>query len=70
LVQILLSWLALSFPNGFEKIDEGRLFLIAISTMGAADEIAVFRKEASRMAFHLLGRELFSTKGTLLKIRF
>jgi hypothetical protein len=69
-VQILSSWLHLSFPKGFKKVDDGRLFLIAISTVGTADEIAGFRKEASGVAFHLVWRELLSTKGALLKVRF
>jgi len=33
--------------------------------MGAAEEIAVFRKETSRMTFHLLQGELLSTERTL-----
>jgi hypothetical protein len=61
-VPLFLTGFSLSFPQGFKKIDNGRLFLIAISTMGAAEEIATFRKKAARMASHLLWFELFSTK--------
>jgi hypothetical protein len=41
-VQLLSSWLRLSFPKRFEKIDDGRFLLVAISTVRTTDEIAVF----------------------------
>jgi hypothetical protein len=42
LVQILSSWLHLSFPKGFKKIDDGRLFLVAVATVRTTKEMAVF----------------------------
>jgi hypothetical protein len=63
LFQTPRSWLRLSFPNGFKKIDNGRAFLKGISAMGAAKKVAVFRKKAT-CTLHLSLNEFLSAKRT------